>query len=204
MQNNMGVFALFVIGQYLNSRGIGSGMSEKLGSDLISTINRNVRLWIGDRAPPTECHFARHVYFTFNIEDKPMICTERAKMGGYIRDFLTWLKEFVKRNNILFPYVDTFFDILIITSLKKLDPDIVFKAEKAREYVARARGILEDMFDVGEGPLALGDKHDDNAAEGSLAPSIIEFKEISLGEVSDGETPHEPANVRSLRIEELN
>lgn len=151
----------------------------------------------------------RHVLFTFNIECKPLMCNERAKLTVYNRDFVSWLREFVKRNNIRFPYIDTFFDVLILSSLKKLSPEDSIRVEKPAEYIAKTRGVIESMFgDKEEEPLSLFEKQSTDSVEGSssLAPSTIEFKgTISLGEVSDTEAQmHSPTSVRSLHIEEIN
>jgi len=154
MQNNMGMFALFILSQYLNRQNnevelLGTLILQSLiGMDQIMTINRNVKMWIGDNVPATECHFVHQVVFTFNIALEPTKCKQKKALLSKLNvDFINWLKEFIKKNNINFPYVETFFTVLIASTLKDTTLSEEVTPEMQNKCILNAQSSIESLFE---------------------------------------------------------
>ena len=110
------------------------------------SINKGVKMWIGDTAPATECHFAQQICFAFNIPCLPFRCHVRMKVSKLGKNFLEWLKEFVQKNNINFPYAETFFSVLIYNSLKDDDITENTSYDDARPAIMKASNKISQIL----------------------------------------------------------
>jgi hypothetical protein len=169
----MGMFALFILGQYLSRQ---NNSVEKLGCDQIMSINRNVKLWLGETMPSTECRFARHVCFTFNFRCKPLSVTERKELTNLSQNFLEWLDAFVAKNNINFPYIEKFFGLLIYNSLQAIGYIDNYYEDCKDDYLNKTCQYIEGIFE--RSPKYFGDQTLLSSAEvsSSLSDSYFEFK----------------------------
>jgi len=109
-------------------------------------------MWVGDREKgdfQTECHFVHQVHFTFNIPIQKMRCHVLMQVTDIGKDFLKWIKEFAEKNNIQFPYIETFFKVLLYNSLAKEIEDSTYTDPK--DFAEKTHKSLYKMLEENEG-----------------------------------------------------
>ena len=109
-------------------------------------MNKHISLWIGDKYLPNSCSFARYVDFTFNIPWAPVTCHVRMKVEKMNDDFMNWVRKFADTNKINFPYIETFFNMLLYYCLKDEEVTGISNGFNINECILRARNNICEMM----------------------------------------------------------
>ena len=110
IQSVMGKFAMLILGHYLNRKGM---EIEILDNDVVSSINQSIHLWASNNFADSESNFIRFICFAFKIPLDSFKSDIMIKIKEINIDFTLWLNKFTEINKIKFPYVFTFFNVLI-------------------------------------------------------------------------------------------
>lgn len=124
MKSNIGKFAVFLLSNYMNKKTMrcketSNEYCKKIGNMYAGIMKNLVNSWINSTGAVTKCYIARRSCYTVNILCKMWNPLEFKILASLTSELHSWVKKFLKKNNIRFPHVGVFIRVLFSYFLRR-------------------------------------------------------------------------------------